>query len=235
MTGTVHALEPEFGPVVMLAARGYDLSQGLNRARQDTDVRADDHRRHRLQGRRRSRAQRPGRRLQRVAAAGLLAAERETDLELLWRLARRIGAEVVVIDSDLHLRDAPPADSAIELAWGCETGAGPNALRSFRPRVSGAQQVGKVEVGGWDPQANQAILGEGEVGDLSSSIGLDRASVLDGVSGADSETLRISDRTPASADEAKAMASSALTRIADAYLDAEAQPTGTRHCAQDRP
>jgi len=224
--GAIVALEPEFGSQIVLAARGYDLSHGLNRARQTRTFEqmsvadivqkvADDHG------------------LQADVSASEASQQlefwqqnEETDLALLWRLARRAGAEVVVDDETLHFRDEPPAEPPLELEWGGASGAGAGALHAFRPRVTGAQQVGKVEVGGWDPKAKQLFVGDGRVGTLSTKAGLSRDDVMGRFADAADAKLRISDRPTASQTEAAAIASSVATQLADGYLEAEGTADG---------
>ena len=70
----------------------------------------------------------------------------ETDWEFLWRLAARIDFEVLVVGDQLHFRRAggPAGSAPIPLRWG-------EQLVSFRPRVTGVQQVKDVVVRGWEP------------------------------------------------------------------------------------
>jgi uncharacterized protein involved in type VI secretion and phage assembly len=86
----------------------------------------------------------------------------QSDWEFLAAHASEIGFEVMVQEGKLffrkpsHSEDAPtPADignsNLDTLVFGDD-------LLAFRPRISGAQQVGTVEVRSWDPSQKQAIV-----------------------------------------------------------------------------
>jgi phage protein D len=77
----------------------------------------------------------------------------ETDWQLLWRLAGAIDFEVVGKDKTVHFRPAGSTGTGAPL-----TLRAPDELLSFRPRVSGAQQVESVVVRGWDPSSAEAIV-----------------------------------------------------------------------------
>lgn len=72
----------------------------------------------------------------------------ETAWDFLWRLARDVDYEVKVTGTQLNFRPAggprTGSTAAVTLTLGED-------LRSFSPRISAIQQVGTVDVRGWDP------------------------------------------------------------------------------------
>jgi phage protein D len=136
----------------------------------------------------------------------------ETDWEFLWKLAKDIDFEVVVIDKKLNFRKAGPAATApVQLRFGEE-------LWAFDPRVTAVQQLDEFVVRGWDPQANQEIEARSRVGKTDSELGISRDTVAQAGSGG---TLTISDRPIASHDDAQALADSLAARHGNAYISAE--------------
>jgi uncharacterized protein len=80
----------------------------------------------------------------------------ESDYDFIKkRLAEEIGFEVFVIDRDIFFR--PRANDQKEvvttLSWG-------RTLVSFSPQINTADQVSEVEVRGWDPAQQKAIIGK---------------------------------------------------------------------------
>jgi phage protein D/phage baseplate assembly protein gpV len=136
----------------------------------------------------------------------------ETDWEFLWRLARTIDFEVVVLDKKLNFRKA-----------GTNSGQ-PKRLRlgeelwAFDPRISAVQQIDEVVVRGWDPQQAQTIEAHSRVGPTDSQLGISRDKVASAGSGG---TLTISDRPIASHDEAQALADSLAQKHGNAFVSAE--------------
>lgn len=84
----------------------------------------------------------------------------QTDLEFLAERARRIGFEVTVEDRTLRFRPRPTERAAV-LTLHREI-----ELLEFRPRLSTLEQVGEVEVHGWNPQDKREIVARASVGDL---------------------------------------------------------------------
>lgn len=87
----------------------------------------------------------------------------ETDWAFLERRAREIGYEIAVNEGKFHFRKPATSTSApeggdyetedpLKLVVGQD-------LIEFHPRVSSAEQVGEVEVRGWDMKAKQAVIG----------------------------------------------------------------------------
>ncbi len=96
----------------------------------------------------------------------------QTDWEFLMSRARPIGFDLTVRDGALNFTrrgtaaDAPPESDADsdpsgihprQLVYGFN-------LDRFHGRISGAEQVGKVEVHGWDPAQKQAFVGRADAG-----------------------------------------------------------------------
>jgi phage protein D len=136
----------------------------------------------------------------------------ETDWDFCWRLARLHGYRVFVDDRDLVFQPADTPDgSPITLKW-------QETLASFRPRVSGIQQLDTVSVRSWDPKAKANVNGQASRGASSSAPRLQRSKVATDSGGG---TTLIADRVAFNSGEANAIAKSALDGRADAYVEAE--------------
>ncbi len=92
----------------------------------------------------------------------------QTDLDFLKQRASEIGFEAAVVEGKLEFRRPREASEAPEpgdlssttpeqLVFGRD-------LLEFRPRVTSAGQVTRVEVRGWDPAARQAVVGTAQAG-----------------------------------------------------------------------
>ena len=215
------AVEPEFGHGgVVLAVRGYDQSHALNRTRVTQtyqNMTADDIAR--------KVASRNGLTAGTIDSAGraydFVQQNTETDWQFLCRLAARIDFEVVVADRTLNFRHAGPGAGGdpIELRFG-------DNLQTFRPRVTGVQQVDSVVVRGWDPSAGDVIEATANAPaptDLDSSIGIARSDVVSALGGG---TVTVADRPVFTGDEANALAGSVAARLANAFVDAEGSCVG---------
>jgi uncharacterized protein involved in type VI secretion and phage assembly len=136
----------------------------------------------------------------------------ETDWELLSRLARDHGYRFYVRDTKLVFRKAASTEGApIALKWQGE-------LISFKPRLSGVQQVQTINVRGWDPKNKANVNGSASSGAPTSTPGVTRAKVSKD-SGA-GVTL-VADRVAANSGEANLIAKSALDGRADGFVEAE--------------
>ncbi|HWC85746.1 MAG TPA: VgrG-related protein [Solirubrobacteraceae bacterium] len=142
----------------------------------------------------------------------------ETDWQLLWRLAGAIDYEVVGEDGTVHFRPAGSATTGSPLHLHA-----PEQLISFRPRVSGAQQVDTVVVRGWDPASAEAIVASKSPPGADSTPGLDRSDVASAAGGG---TWTVGDRTVLSHDEADALAGSLAARMSNAWIEAEGVAVG---------
>ena len=140
----------------------------------------------------------------------------ETDWEFIARLARMHDYRFYVDDSTLHFC-AVKAGPATTLTW-------QDNLISFRPRVSGVQQVQTVNVRAWDPKAKQVVTGSAGSGvTTTSAAGLTRSQVSNDLGGG---TTVLADRVAANNGEANALAKSALDGRSDAYFEAEGTAFG---------
>ena len=167
--GEITSLEPVFEQNrAEVAVRGYDESHQLHRTRRTMtyqNVTSSDIAK--------KVAQQAGFSLGQVDESGpnpphaFVQQNNETDWDLLQRLARLHDFEVLVQDRKLHFRRAGRPQSSVKLKWGEE-------LISFRPRVSGIQQVKEVVVRGWDPLVKDVIEAKATVGAPDSRIGVER-------------------------------------------------------------
>jgi uncharacterized protein len=164
MVGEITGLEPEFAldDVPTFMVRGYD-------------------RRHRLMRGRKTRSfttmKDSAIASQIAGAAGLIAQvedtkvtleyvmqHNQTDLEFLQSRAQRIGYEVFVEHKKLHFH-SPKSSQARVLTLRYQ-----DSLLSFSPRLSTMEQVGQIEVQGWDSKQKKAIVGKASAGQESSKM-----------------------------------------------------------------
>lgn len=214
--GQVTAVEPEFrADGISICVRGYDHSHALNRTRTTAtyqDATVDE-----IVGKV---CQRAGVRQWKVETNGgggtmpFVQQSNETDWEFLWRLAGRVGCEVVVTDGELLFRTAGGGDAGatpLSLKYG-------ETLTAFRPRLTGVQQVDEVIVRGWDHTTKQAIEARATPEKPRSEIGVGRQTVSKALGGG---TITISDAPVGDQAEADALAKSVMARVTNSYLEAE--------------
>ncbi|MDA0173871.1 VgrG-related protein [Solirubrobacter taibaiensis] len=215
--GQIAAVEPEFTPQgVVISARAYDEAHKLNRQKKSRTFQQMS-------------ASDMARKV--VGEAGLAAGEikstsvvheffqqsNETDWDFLWRIALMHDYEVVVTDGKLNFRPANVAKgSAVTLRWG-------DNLQTFRPRMSGIQQVDKVEVRAWDPKAKKVVNGSASSPTTTSKPGVQRSAVASDLGGG---TTVVTDRVATTTAEANEIAKSTLQRMADAYFEADGVAIG---------
>jgi len=209
--GQIAAVEPEFTKKgCMIVARAYDKSHKLIRVRKTRtfqQVSAPDM-------------------IRKIAGENGLTADvtstdvvheffqqsNETDWDFGWRLALMHDYELLVIDDKLTFQPAnKTAGAPHSLKW-------QDNLQSFRPRMSGIQQVNTVNVRAWDPKNKANVNGTASSPTTSSKPGEPRAKVAGALGGG---TTTVSDRVAATAGEANAIAKSTLGRIADAFYEAD--------------
>jgi phage protein D/phage baseplate assembly protein gpV len=209
--GQIATVEPEFGKAgCTITVRAYDKAHKLNRVRKTRtfqQMSASDM-------------------IKKVASeAGLspktqssnpvfefFQQSNETDWDFAWKLALMHDFEVVVDGTDLHFRAANSAGgSPIALRW-------QDNLISFRPRMSGVQQVSAVQVRGWDPKSKATVNGSASGAQTSSQAGIPRAKVASDLGGG---TTTVTDRVAATSAEANAIAKSTLHRTADSFYEAD--------------
>jgi phage protein D len=211
--GQVAALEPEFSAGgAYVALRGYDNSHAMHRSKRTQtyqNATADDIAR--------KVAERSGLAPGTIDSAGaphdFIQQSNESDWEFLWRLAAAIDFEVVVVDKEMHFRKAggPAGDQPVVLAWGAK-------LTSFRPRVTGVQQLHEVLVRAWDPASKQVIESTATSDTQSSNIGIERDGVVSSMGGG---TMTVADRPVITQAEADALAQSVASHLGNAFVEAE--------------
>ncbi len=213
--GQVTAVEPEFrADGITICARGYDHSHALNRTRVTAtyqDVTVDE-----VVGTVCKRAGVAEYTVESPSGGVLpfVQQSNETDWEFLWRLAGRVGCEVVVTEGRLLFRPAGGGDAGatpIALRYG-------ETLTAFRPRLTGVQQVDEVIVRGWDHTTKQPIEARAKPEAPRSEIGVGRQAVAKALGGG---AITISDAPVGDQAEADALARSVMARVANSYLEAE--------------
>jgi len=212
LTGQIAAVEPEFGRHgAVLAARGYDQAHTLNRTHVTQtyqDMSSDD-----IASKVAARA---GLDEGEISSAGdvhdFVQQNNETDWAFLWRLARRIDYEVAVSDGALDFRELGSGgdDEPPTLRWGED-------LWTFRPRVTGVQQVQEVVVRSWDPSVKDVIESR-QTATPDAEIGIERDDVGSALGGG---SVMMADRPVLSSDEADSLAASVASRLANAYVEAD--------------
>jgi phage protein D len=137
--------------------------------------------------------------------------DNETDWDFMWRLAERIGFELVVQDRTAHFRRQSIDTSPAELTW-------PGTLREFRPRITAIQQVDHITLSAQDPKTKQAIEASASSSHPLARIGIDRDTVSKAFGDA---TLHIATEPVNSQADAQAVTQALLDRLASAYVAAE--------------
>ena len=140
----------------------------------------------------------------------------ETDWDFIARLARMHDYRFRVDASKLVFEPAGNGGSTVNLTWGED-------LLSFRPRVSGVQQVDTINIRSWDPKNKQVVTGSASSPATSSTPGVQRSAVATGAGGG---TQIVSTRVATNSSEANAIAKSALQARADAFVEAEGVAKG---------
>jgi len=216
--GVVVSFEPEFGQGTTLGFRAYDGSHALNQTK-----RADTYQNMTAADIARKVGNRAGIDEGTIDRAGpafdFIQQNNETDWEFLWKLAQRIDFEVLVIEHKLYFRKAGPPEGTqdIGLKWGDGT------LLSFRPRVTGVQQVDQVTVRARDISRNQPFEATENVSQPVSTIGIKRADASQAVKGG---TLVVADRPVTSQQEASDLAKAYAAHLGAGYLEAEGVAKG---------
>ena len=139
----------------------------------------------------------------------------ETDFDFMLRLARRIGFEFTVDAGRAKFAAPNPNGESVDLRY-------PEDLRAFRPRITAVQQVGRVNVRGFDFKSKRSVQRTASSPKQVTMAGITRSSVASKFPEA---TLEIAGQSFATTGEADKMAQSALDQLANAYLAAE----GTCH------
>ena len=143
----------------------------------------------------------------------------ETDWQLLWRLADEVGFEVRVEGTKLHFRKGSGgarASSPVTVRWGQQ-------LTAFRPRATGIQQVSQVEVRGWNPSTQQAIVATASPSAGGTQIGIPRSEAVDGLGAG---KAIVADRPVATQAQADALAKGIAQHLAGSFVEAEGTVVG---------
>jgi phage protein D len=135
--------------------------------------------------------------------------DNETDWELIWRLADRVGFEFVLEDGEAKFRK-PGQGEPIELEW-------PRVLKSFSPRLTAVQQVGQVTLSAQDPTSSQPIEVTASSPEQIAQIGVARGDVAEAFTGAE---LHIATEPVKSEAEGTALAQALLDKLANGYIAA---------------
>ncbi len=215
--GKVVSLEPEFAQGTTLGFRAYDGSHLLHQ----TKV-ADTYQNMTAGDIAQKIAGRNGTGVGTIDSGGpaydFVQQNNETDWEFLWKLAGRIDFEVLVIDHKLYFRKAgPPAGTQdINLKWG-------DNLISFKPRISGVQQVDQVTVRARNRQQTTPYESTTSLVEPDSAIGISRATAAAALSGG---TMVVADRPVHSQQEAGDLADAYASHMAAGYLEAQGVAKG---------
>ena len=136
--------------------------------------------------------------------------DNETDWDFLWRLAERVGFELVAAGSELRFCK-PLSESTIELEW-------PETLRSFRPRVTAVQQVNEVTLLAHDPMTKQVIEASASTPQQIAEIGISRNDVTRGF---EQSKIHVATEPVWSLNAGTALAQALLDKLANGYVAAE--------------
>ena len=157
--GEITALSPHFddGMIAQLVVEGYDKSHRLYREtrttaflnKKDSDLAQEIARNAGLQSDIETTS----------TVYDHIFQHNQTDLDFLSERAWRIGFECFVREGKLYFRKPPSTSTAVTLTWG-------DALKTFQPRMSLAEQVDEVIVRGWDVQRKETIIGKAKNGGL---------------------------------------------------------------------
>lgn len=219
--GEVTALEGVYrgGKAAYLVARGYDHVHRLMRGRRsavyargkDSDVA-------------KAVAQRAGLDVGTIEDSGPVHEHvgqvNQTDLDFLRARAAAIGFEAAVVGGKLDFRRPRPASEGpaqgdlastnpLQLVMGQD-------LLEFRPRVTSAGQVTRVEVRGWDPKARQPVVATAPAGTSLAELP-DTPAALAGIFG---EPVLVAEGRYESARTAEAAAKALAEKIGGAAAEA---------------
>lgn len=142
--------------------------------------------------------------------------DNESDWDFIWRLAERIGFELVVEDGTAHFRRQSIDADPVELEW-------PATLHSFKPRITAIQQVSQVTLAAHDPKTKQALDATASSPQELVRIGIDRDAVSKAFGSA---SLHIATEPVKSQAEAQAVVQALLDKLANACIAAEGVSDG---------
>src|SRR5688500_5582885 len=141
----------------------------------------------------------------------------ESDLDFINRLAALENCEFGVSEGRAFLQQRRNGGGAVpKLAWR-------ENVKSFKPRMSAAQQHDKVKVTSYDPVRRAAVVGEAT---QPGAIPRPAQEARDGAQAFGASELLVSDRVANTADEARTIAQSTLDKLASGSFEAEGTMEG---------
>ncbi len=150
-----------------------------------------------------------------------------TDWEFLTLRSRELGYDLAYLNGRLEFRKPPsagegPAPGTLQSREARQLVLG-RTLVTFRPRVSAAQQVGAVEVRGWDPDTKEAVVGSASVATNGTKLDREPAELA----GTFGENTHVSvERGVTTQAEADALASALAERIGGVSAEADGTAEG---------
>jgi len=141
----------------------------------------------------------------------------ETDLDFINRLAALENCEFGFADGRAFLQQRRNGGGTVpKLSWR-------ENVKSFKPRMSAAQQHDKVKVTSYDPVSKAAVTGEAT---QPGSLARPAQEARDKAHAFGPSELLISDRVANTADEARTIAQSTLDKLASGSFEAEGAMEG---------
>jgi phage protein D len=219
-SGEITGLEPEFSKedASMLIVRGYDLRHRLMRGRKtksftkmkDSAIASQIAAQANLIGK--------------VTDTGIVLEyvlqHNQTDLEFLQDRAKRIGYEVVVENKTLFFRPYQhTTGKVLTLTSGQD-------FSRFSPRLSSMNQVGEVEVRGWDFKQKQALVGQCKSSERPAGMGGTTSGAKQTVRAFSIASNVVVTQPVASAIEAKKMAQGQFDGMALNYITGDGECRG---------
>jgi Bacteriophage probable baseplate hub protein len=145
----------------------------------------------------------------------------QTDVDFLLTRARAIGYELFLDDKTLVFRKRKHDRGKTE------TLSFTTGLLAFDGYLSTADQVDKVTVRGWDPQAKQALVGQAQPSDIASTMNGSQsgAATMQGAFG--DRTLAVVEHPVSTQNEADLLARGLMNEVALGFVRAEVTAVGT--------
>jgi uncharacterized protein involved in type VI secretion and phage assembly len=141
----------------------------------------------------------------------------ESDLDFINRLAALENCEFGFSEGKAFLQTSRNGGGTVPtLSWR-------ENVKSFKPRMSAAQQHDKVKVSSYDPVSRAAVVGEATT---PGRLPRPAQEVRDKASAFGSSELLVSDRVANTADEARTIAQSTLDKLAGGSFEAEGTMEG---------
>lgn len=217
--GEITATEPDFGEGTQanLLVRGYDRSHRLHRG-----THSKAYQQVTISDLAQKIAREVGLRTQVEPTTEVydhIQQHNQTHMQFLKEHAQRIGYEICVEDKTLHFRKPASNGIKIPLEWGVQ-------LRSFRPRLTLAEQVDEVIVRGWDPKNRQVIVGQATRGEAEPETGHSQSGAQMASSAFQSSKRVIVDRNVKSQAEADTLAQAMCDELSGALIEAEGECFG---------